>query len=193
MHERYETFRMRSPDHEVKKSIVGVQVATSHSRSVFFFREKTAQVPPVSMCLHPPSLVYLMSDGCPLPECTHVTLLQIGQNLSDPFDMEYPSLEEAAEVQWGSLKDRWGPVPRPFVVAQGKGLHQLWLSSNECSCRVCANVAGTGLAWWEFTPRSSRRHSPVALAHPRVVCALRFGRCLAQSVLTGRSVLAREL
>lgn len=44
---------------------------------------------------------------------------QVGQNLSDPFDMEFPSLAEASEVQWVSLKDRWGPPPRPFVVAQG--------------------------------------------------------------------------
>lgn len=49
----------------------------------------------------------------------HANPVQIGQNLSDPFDMEFPSLEEALEVQWGSLKDRWGPPPKPFVVAQG--------------------------------------------------------------------------
>lgn len=54
--------------------------------------------------------------------------VQIGQNLSDAFDMEFPSLEEALEVQWGSLKDRWGPPPKPFVVAQGVyDLHQQWL------------------------------------------------------------------
>ena len=43
---------------------------------------------------------------------------QVGQNLSDPIEVEFPSLAEASTAQWGSLKDRWGPPPRPFVVAQ---------------------------------------------------------------------------
>eukprot|EP00752_Nemacystus_decipiens_P005543 g5015.t1 len=54
----------------------------------------------------------------------HTYRREIGQNLSDPFDVEFPSLEEALEVQWGSLKDRWGPPPKPFVVAQVIALFQ---------------------------------------------------------------------
>ncbi|CAM9857878.1 unnamed protein product [Pylaiella littoralis] len=54
----------------------------------------------------------------------HTYRREVGQNLSDPFDMEFPSLAEASEVQWVSLKDRWGPPPRPFVVAQVIALFQ---------------------------------------------------------------------
>lgn len=43
---------------------------------------------------------------------------QVGQKLSDPIEIEFPSLAEASAAQWGSLKDRWGPPPKPFVVAQ---------------------------------------------------------------------------
>lgn len=69
-----------------------------------------------------------VGDGCRFPE-THAcvnkqTCAQVGQNLSDPFEMEFPSLDEALEVPWGSLKDRWGPPPKPFVVAQGMDLCQ---------------------------------------------------------------------
>lgn len=67
----------------------------------------------------------MMDDGCRAPRLgTRVNLLQIGQNLSDPFEVEFPTLDEALEVQWGSLKDRWGPPPKPFVVAQGIDLYQ---------------------------------------------------------------------
>ena len=43
---------------------------------------------------------------------------KVGQKLSDPVEIEFPSLVEASAAEWGSLKDRWGPPPKPFVVAQ---------------------------------------------------------------------------
>ncbi|CAM9955753.1 unnamed protein product, partial [Hapterophycus canaliculatus] len=49
---------------------------------------------------------------------------QIGQDLSDPLEMEFPSLAEASAAHWGSLKDRWGPPPKPFVAAQVIALFQ---------------------------------------------------------------------
>lgn len=47
-------------------------------------------------------------------------LIQVGQSLSDPIEVAFPSLEEAFAAKWASLKDRWGPPPKPFVVAQSE-------------------------------------------------------------------------
>ncbi|CAN0043805.1 unnamed protein product [Ascophyllum nodosum] len=52
----------------------------------------------------------------------HTYRQEVGQNLSDPMEMGFPSLEEASAAKWGSLKDRWGPPPGPFVVAQILGI-----------------------------------------------------------------------
>ncbi|CAM9277058.1 unnamed protein product [Laminaria digitata] len=54
----------------------------------------------------------------------HTYRREVGQKLSDPIETEFPSLAEASAAQWGSLKDRWGPPPRPFVVAQLIALFQ---------------------------------------------------------------------
>lgn len=75
------------------------------------------------------------------PKRPRVRLLQIGQNLSDPFEMEFPSLDEALGAPWGSLKDRWGPPPKPFVVAQGTGSpRRSPLSCTPCSTRILSKL-----------------------------------------------------
>ncbi|CAM9195434.1 unnamed protein product [Choristocarpus tenellus] len=48
----------------------------------------------------------------------HTCRREVGQGLSDPIDMEFPSLEEATAAKWGSLKDRWGHVPQAYITIQ---------------------------------------------------------------------------
>lgn len=48
----------------------------------------------------------------------HTYRKEVGQNLSDPVDAVFPTLEEATAANWGSLKDRWGLPVTPFVVAR---------------------------------------------------------------------------
>ncbi|CAM9434302.1 unnamed protein product [Ectocarpus sp. 6 AP-2014] len=82
----------------------------------------------------------------------HVYRREIGQILSDPMDMEFPSLEEASAAQWSSLKDRWGPPPKPFVTAQVVALFQekfgrrpLPSDTPECAAVIESALENNGL------------------------------------------------
>lgn len=58
--------------------------------------------------------------------------------------MEFPSLAEALSAQWGSLKDRWGPPPKPFVAAQGVYTY-VWIISCFAFRSTCRSGWSRGL------------------------------------------------
>ncbi|CAM9995952.1 unnamed protein product [Scytosiphon promiscuus] len=122
----------------------------------------------------------------------HTYRREVGQELSDPLEMEFPSLEEALAAQWVSLKDRWGPPPKPFPTGMVIALFQekfgrrpVPKDAPELATVIQSALEANGLAvdfLGQGTDAAAAALSATATAEVSPVCAI-LGGILGQEVI----------